>query len=411
MFFLLPLFALLIKRQQQKPTKWLWRFGIVQPKELPQSPVDFWFHAASLGEINAAAPIIENLIAQKKNLVISTMTLTGFNRAKQLFPSAIAFLLPMDFYPFAKKFIKSIQPKNIIFFETEIWANFWWIAKSSKIPLFVLNARISPTSFKNYEKLKFFFTSILQCATKINCISKDDAQRYEQLGANPESLEVSGNIKLCAKRHCLFEEWAEDFVKNNPNLKNKQILLCASTHLGEDEILLQTFLELKTKHKNLALILVPRHPERFSQVENLIGALCKNTSCAWAKFSQIETMQQNWDILLGDTLGDMHKFYALADFIFVAGSLIKGVGGHNFLEAGVYLKPTISGKYVENFAEIAEQMQSYGALEIIEDAQELSELLQKLLQNPQLIANKQANLTKFFTAQTDVLKKQLHSLN
>lgn len=427
-FLLLPVFWLLLKRHHQSPSKSYWRLGIIKKQQLPTS-VDIWFHAASFGEINASAPLLEDLIEQKKSLLISTMTLTGFKRAQELFPSATQVLIPIDFYPFAKKFIKTIAPKKIIFFETEIWANFWWIAKSKKIPLFVVNGRISPTSYKSYKKLKFLFSSVLKCAEKINCISYADAERYKNLGANPQSIEVSGNIKLKAKRHSPSVDWAKNYLKKNQHLKDKKILLCASTHKGEDQLLLEIFSNLRQEFNKLVLILVPRHPERFLEVENSSGAYCKNKGYKLAKFSQIKTNEQEiskngknlktqapvekpsgaWDILLGDTMGDMHKFYALADFTFVAGSLIKGIGGHNFLEAGIYLKPTISGKHIENFSEIGAQMAASGALDLIENPQELQALISKLLQNSQLVKQKSKALKDFFAQQQKLLAPLINS--
>lgn len=348
----------------------------------------FLFYGISVGEVTA----MENLIKKTRetfpdvNLVVMTGTKTGQEIAKKKLSETASLItyFPFDFPFCINNMIKKIKPNAIFVMETELWPNFANITNKRKIPTFIINARISDRTFKSYKKLSFIFAPILKKYTAIFPQSKQDAQKFISIGANPKTTEIMGNLK--------FDIIAPDisklnFDKNQNNIYPK-IILAGSTHFGEEEIILDVFKNLKNEIPNLKLIIAPRHPERNEKVFELI----KNSGITCEKRSEQERSSNPQNLqascLLLDTMGELGKFYSVCDVAFLGGSFAiaggdnfgkKGVGGHNPLEATIFEKPAVSGPSIHNFKDIYAILTSTEAGKIINSKEELQNHLQKLL--------------------------------
>jgi len=328
------------------------------------------FYGVSVGEVIA----IENLIKKTRetfpeiNIVLLTGTKTGQEIAHKKLGETCDFIsyFPFDFPFCIENMLKKIQPDAVFVAETELWPNFANATKKNKIPLYIINGRISDRTFKSYKKLSFFFAPILKNYTNIFTQSKQDNEKLISIGANPQTTTIMGNLKFDIKKPDVS---GLDFEKN-PQYK---ILIAGSTHSGEDEIILEIFAELKKEFTELKLIIAPRHPERNENVFKLM----QNTGISCAKRSDKENFDQN-EIILLDTMGELGKFYSLCDIAFIGGSFNK-TGGHNPLEATIFNKPTVSGPSTHNFKDIYAILTSSDAGKIVKSKDELKQHIYKLL--------------------------------
>lgn len=340
----------------------------------PPNPPTLLFYGISVGEVNA----MENLIKKvretfpKINIILLTGTKTGQEIARKKLSEVCNFIsyFPFDFPFCIKNMLKKLKPDAVFVMETELWPNFAYIINKKKIPLFIINARISDRTYKSYKKLSFIFGPILKKYTAIYPQSEQDKQKLISIGANPQTTTVMGNLKFDIKK----PDTSELNFKKNPQDK---VLVAGSTHSGEDEIILKAFSELKKEIANLKLIIAPRHPERNINVFNLMQKL--GFECG--KRSENANFEQN-DIILLDTLGELGKIYSISDVAFIGGSFKgKCVGGHNPLEATVFAKPVISGPSVYNFKDIYAILTSTDSAKIVQNTEELKSSLKNLLTN------------------------------
>lgn len=330
------------------------------------------FYGVSVGEVIA----MENLIKKTRetfphtNIILLTGTKTGQEIAHKKLSETTDFIsyFPFDFPFCINNMLKKLKPDAIFVAETELWPNFANILHEQKIPLFIINGRISDRTYKSYKKLSFFFAPILRKYTNIFTQSQQDNDKLISIGANPNTTTVMGNLKFDIKN----PDTSSLGFEKNPQHK---ILIAASTHSGEDEIILETFSKLKNQFQNLKLILAPRHPERNESVFNLI----KKSGLASSKRSKNTDFEQN-DIILLDTMGELAKFYSICDMAFIGGSFNK-TGGHNPLEATIFKKPIVSGPSTHNFKDIYSILTSSDAGKIVKTPQELQNHLYKLLSN------------------------------
>ncbi len=327
-----------------------------------------WVHAVSVGEVMAVHPLVRELKKKypRRKLILSTVTITGNYTARQRVPEADAvFFFPFDFPFVVRRVLKKINPAMVLVAETELWPNFFRELKNAGIPSVVINGRISPHSFKNYIKLKGFFGQVFEQVDLFCMQSDDDAERIRMIGAAADRVLVTGNLKFDQK---LFEPQAHPVSI----AKTRKIITAGSTHRGEEEALLWVFSRLRDKFPELLLILAPRHPERFDEVEGLVhsaGFDCQRRTRLKGQFK---------DVLLLDTIGELRSFYAICDIAFVGGSLVK-IGGHNLLEPAVVKKPVIFSKYMFNFKEISEALIAVGGGIMVKDKKELYVQLDGLL--------------------------------
>jgi 3-deoxy-D-manno-octulosonic-acid transferase len=337
-------------------------------REVIQGTRPIWVHAVSVGEVMAAHPLIRELKKKYPNrkLILSTVTVTGNHTAHQRVPEADAvFFFPFDFPWIVRRVIREINPQIVLVAETELWPNFFRELKRADIPSAVINGRISLHSFKNYRKFRKFFRQVFSNVTIFCMQSADDAERIKDIGAPSERVIVTGNLK--------FDQKIPSNQSSPVQLpEGSMVITAGSTHRGEEAALLDVFRRLRKKFPELVLIVAPRHPERFDEVEGLInkaGYECQRRTRLKGTIK---------DVLLLDTIGELRSFYGICDIAFVGGSLVK-VGGHNLLEPAAVKKPVIFSSYMFNFKEISEALISAGGGILVKDKEELYVQAEKLL--------------------------------
>ncbi len=334
-----------------------------------------WFHAVSVGEVNA----IESLVKEAKiqfpdfNIVVTTVTKTGQNVAitKLKKYADIITYFPYDFDFSVKSAIEALNPKLVIIAETEIWPAFTTEVRKQNIPLILANGRISPSSYKGYKKFRFFFKRILANFDLILMQTKEDMERIIEIGANQDITQVMGNLKFDITT--VLDSNEIDKLKQTFHIENQKLLIAASTHKGEDEIVIDCYKKLKTEFNDLKLILAPRHPERNNDVLSLICA----TGMKFGLRSH-DASFENADIILLDTMGELSKLYSIADIAFMGGSF-SNTGGHNPLEPAIYGVPVVSGPIVFNFKEIYQFMTKTSAAVFAKNNFELHMKIRELL--------------------------------
>ena len=344
-------------------------------------------HAASVGEVIAVTPFIEQLILQYPALpiTVTTFTPTGSEQVKKQFGARVQHaFLPLDILPCTQIFLSRLQPQLMIFMETEIWPNLISHCANKKIKLLLINGRLSANSMKSYQKISSLIKPTLHHFDKILCQSYDNLQNFQQLGAKPSQCQVSGNLKFDISINDAIRDKQTKLAELLPS--NRKIWLVASTHPGDEQIMLMAFKLAKALLPELLLVLVPRHPERFNDV----AKLCTNGGYSLAKRSEgIKVTDQ--DIWLLDTLGELMPAYAFADVITMGGSFSQ-IGGHNPLEPALFKKPIILGSDMKNFTDITNQLlDSKGAIQLPFSTndihQQLAQAVISLLQNQETAAS------------------------
>ncbi|MCL4142917.1 UNVERIFIED_CONTAM: hypothetical protein GTU68_064737 [Idotea baltica] len=355
------------------------RFGFV-----PTVPVDqkvIWVHAVSVGETLAAVPMITQLQSQYPEylLVVTTMTPTGSARVKSVFGDSVYHVYaPYDLPDILNRFISTVHPDLLVIMETELWPNLIHHCHKEDIPVVVANARLSEKSAKGYQKFSSLTAPMLQ---KLSCVAaqhQNDGARFTSLGLGGTQLSVTGNIK--------FDVNLDDEVKTQAGLLKSQwrgererpIFLAASTHRGEDRIILDGFEQIRSHFPELLLVLVPRHPERFDEV----AELCVQQGLNVCHRSSEGSLSSSDQVLLGDTMGELLLFFGACDIAFVGGSLVP-VGGHNLIEPAIWAIPVLSGPHLFNFSEASRLLRESQGMVICEDASAIAEEVVALLQNPQ----------------------------
>lgn len=382
-YLLLPLILLrLWIKSFSSPTyarRWAERFGYV--KFAAKDKKAIWIHTVSVGEFLGALPLIREL---QKNydyaLYITTTTVTGSERVNDILGEAVGHsYAPYDLPGSVSRFIKKIKPEVLVIMETELWPNLIAKCKQLSVPTILINARLSEKSAKGYARFSWLTRPMLQDLSFAVIQNSVDAQRFYALGLDGQKSQVVGNLKfdisisdsLQTKVDLLKQEWDS----NEEGL----IIIAASTHQGEDEIVLQAFAKVRAAEnifcRNARLILVPRHPERFDSVAQLI----QQNSWKMARRSEGQSLSHA-DILLGDTMGELMLLYGVSHMAFVGGSLIPR-GGHNFIEPAAWSLPLQSGEHLFNFSEVSQLMMEAQALSIAKDADDLAKLWIQLLTN------------------------------
>lgn len=358
------------------------RFGLFSG---PSVGASIWVHSVSVGETIAAAPLIKQLQQRYPDtpLVVTTMTPTGSVRVKALFGDSVLHVYaPYDLPGAILRFIRHFNPQLLVIMETELWPNTIHYSHKRAVPVIVANARLSAKSAAGYRRFAALTQSMLAQLTKVVAQSQADAERFLSLGLGSEQVTVSGSIKfdisladeLKAKAQALKAQWS--------NNGQRLVWLAASTHEGEDEIILEAFKQLLANSAadkaEPLLVLVPRHPERFQRVGRLSQQMGFNT----AQRSQVANPPVDCQVFIGDTMGELLLFFGCADIAFVGGSLVDN-GGHNMLEAAVWGLPIITGQSDYNFLEISGLLQQQGALRKVADSTELAQCLEQLRVSPE----------------------------
>ncbi|HHW7569433.1 TPA: lipid IV(A) 3-deoxy-D-manno-octulosonic acid transferase [Mannheimia haemolytica] len=369
-------------RKQPAYRKRLWeRYGIYEESEKPKAK-GVVIHAASVGEVIAATPLIKAVRKQypELSLIVTTVTPTGSDRVKSAFGDSVShFYLPYDLPDAIERFLNFIDPKLMIVIETELWPNLIRKVNIRKIPFVIANARLSPRSAKRYGWVKGSIKDMLNQISLIMAQDEVSRDRYLALGYAPAKMVNTGNLKFDLE---ITPQLHQSVIKTKAslNLTERPIWIAGSTHEGEEKLILDAHKLLLEHYPNLVLILVPRHPERFGLVELLI----QKSDLNYVKRTENKMLSQNTQVMLGDTMGEMMLLYGLSDIAFVGGSLVKH-GGHNPLEPIAFNIPVVSGLYTYNFPEIFEKLREVkGVIEIESSVEALTESIELLLEQPQI---------------------------
>lgn len=376
LLLLIPLIVLrLVWRSRNQPAyrqRLLERFAWIQS---PQAPVRVWLHAVSVGETMAARPLIEALLAEygERTVFVTSTTLTGSDLVQQLFTDRVQHAyFPYDLPGIVSRYLEHLRPGVFVSMETEIWPNLWHACSRRQIPVILANARLSSRSVRRYQKVQGFISGVLNEATLIACRHSQDARHFRALGAAVNRVRVIGDIKADIQPR--EEEVRQGQVFRQQWGSERQVLVAASTHETEEATLLDIFRQLQTVVPDILLVMVPRHPERFAEVANLIerqGFFCQKRSAGSHFTPEVE-------VILGDSMGEMMSWYASADVVFIGGSLIPR-GGHNPLEPLSFGVPVVSGSQVFNFQNTFSRLVKLQAAFVVEDKRALEKKLADLL--------------------------------
>jgi 3-deoxy-D-manno-octulosonic-acid transferase len=342
------------------------RLGRVPERlHLPQAqdPV-IWVHAVSVGEVLAVAGLVDELRRRTGyRIFISTTTDTGQELARKRVGEANVFYFPMDFAFAIRPYLRVLRPQMVVIAETEFWPNFIRLAHASAARIAVVNARISDRSWPRYRRFRGLMQKLLANVDLFLAQTSEDARRLQAIGARPELVRISGNLKfdIPAPAPAAIVENVSASIKAS---SAGPVLVCGSTVDGEEPLLLKAFENVLVQYPRAAMILAPRHPERFPAV----AALLEQMSIRFHRRSSWNGETLNGGVLLLDTIGELAALYALADIAFVGGSLVPR-GGHNIIEPAQYGVAIVVGNYTENFRDIVSLFQSRDAVRIVGPAE------------------------------------------
>lgn len=334
-----------------------------------------WIHAVSLGESIAVTPLIEVLMEKypQYQMVVTTTTPTGSQHIQKTFNDQVFHVYaPYDAPVLVKCFLRKIKPIAAIFVETELWPNTLHLCRQKSIPTLLFNGRLSDRSCARYRKVGSVAAQMLQYFSKIIAQTELDAKNFISLGAQLEKISVTGSVKFDISV-------AEKYINKGKALRQQlgeqcPVWIAASTHEGEEEIILAAHQRIRQHVPNAILILVPRHPNRFEHVFELCQQRFKTSRRSENNISS------STEVFVGDTMGEMLLFYAASDVAFVGGSLVE-VGGHNMLEPAALHKPIFSGKCVINFLLISDMLIKAQGMQLVDDAVQLADGVVELLQD------------------------------
>lgn len=350
------------------------RFGRCAFKTMDQPCI--WIHAVSFGETMAARPLVEALLERfpQGRLLITSTTATGSAQVRTLFGDRVEHCyLPYDLPIFIDPFLRRVRPALAIFMETELWPNLLARLQQLRVPAILANGRLSPRSAKGYARIGSLSRAMLRRMALVAAQQRDDGERFIELGLPAGRMAVTGNLKFdCAIDPRLTSE--AERLRRHWSLQERPVWVAGSTHEGEEQLLLSAHRQLLERLPDALLILVPRHPQRFEAVARLVDEM-GFTQCRRSSGGAVTAATQ---LLLGDTMGELQLWYALADLAFVGGSLVP-VGGHNLLEPAALGRPVLSGPHLFNFSEARGLLLQAGAARLVEDQQALYEQLLRLL--------------------------------
>ncbi len=332
-----------------------------------------WFHCSSLGEFNAIKNVILKVEKKIPNIFITVLTDTGYEAAVKLFGKERVAILPLDLKFLIKRLIKRINPAILIIEETELWPNMIYQANKQDIPIIYANAIISDRSFKSYKKFAFIFAKVIKSIELFFVQNKTTAEYLKYFGIREERIKYIGNVKFDIKLD--FDKDPEE-LKKIYYLEENKILTCGSIREGEEEILIKAFGVIKKKLSNIKLIMVPRHLDRIQDIIKIIERYSLG-------YSLLSELKKAYDILIVDKMGVLLDFYAVSDISFIGGTMVP-IGGHNPLEAAVFGKPVIFGKYIKNNEQAFLELSKNNAGIMVHNEAELTDMLIKLFKESRL---------------------------
>jgi 3-deoxy-D-manno-octulosonic-acid transferase len=382
LYSLMPLVVLrMLWRSRRLPgyrQRWRERFGFFD--SLPGGQPVIWVHAVSVGETQAAVPMVQHLLDSHPGhrVLLTTTTPTGSRRVHDHFGDDVCHVYaPYDLPGAVRRFLDRSRPVVAIIMETEIWPNLFAACESRRVPLLLANARLSERSAAGYRRFRRLSQATLSRVSIIAAQTDDDAARFADLGVDRDRLVITGNIKFDMAPRASVHEQGE--ILRQQLGSERPVWIAASTHEGEEEQVLAAFLAVRNTMPDCLLILVPRHPERAQRLTVLtqragLGSVTRTSGMPCNRDCQV---------LIVDTLGELELFYAASDVAYVGGSLVQN-GGHNMLEPAALGLPVISGPHTWNFQRIAESLAQVGGLECVNDQEQLAGTVERLLRNANL---------------------------
>jgi 3-deoxy-D-manno-octulosonic-acid transferase len=381
MYLLIPLilYRLAVRglRYREYFGRWRERFGFFPDPHIRES---IWIHAVSMGEVNAALPLIDALMQRHEHtpFVITTVTPTGSERVRRVYGDRVFNVyLPYDLPASIRRFLKRVRPRVSVVMETEIWPNLFLECAARDIPVILANARLSEKSFRGYGPVRPLAKQAVASVRYIAAQSVMDASRLQELGADPDRLIVLGNLKYdMSVPSDLFEQAAA--IRQTWGTR-RPVWIAASTHEGEELPVLKAHTEVLRHFPDALLLIAPRHPERFKPM----ALACRNFGFVTRTRSEDGTASFDTQCFVVDTLGELLRFYATTDVAFVGGSFVP-IGGHNVLEPAALGVPVVVGPKTFNFADITASLVESGAAVQIDDGDALGAAIVTLLADPQL---------------------------
>ena len=346
-------FALRGVRDRRYLERWGERLGWSAP---PKGPFDFLVHAASLGEVNAALPLVNALLAREPapRVLITSITPTGSHRVRELFDDRVAHVyLPIDLPGAVRRFLSETKPAQLVVVETEIWPNLYAEAELQGTPLVMVNARLSSQSVRGYQRFPRLIGRALSSTDRILAQGSRDVERFIRCGADPSRVERAGNLKFDIQLSPSLLETG-DLLRAGWGVQ-RPVLVAGSTHEDDEKVLFAAFRTLRDQHPGALLVLAPRHPERFQRA-------AQDAEAAGLSVSRrsVSRLPGSADCLVLDTMGELLSYYAAADVAFVGGTLAD-IGGHNLLEPAALGKPLLFGPHTAHVKETATRLLESGA--------------------------------------------------
>ncbi|MEA5446032.1 lipid IV(A) 3-deoxy-D-manno-octulosonic acid transferase [Gammaproteobacteria bacterium AB-CW1] len=360
------------RRQAGLGDAWRQRLGWVEDRPAGDGPI--WVHAASVGEVQAALPLLRALdnAMPDRRLVVTTFTAAGARRlAESAGDRVICLTLPYDLPGPVNRFLDRVRPAALLVTETELWPNLFHAVHARGIPLMLGSARLSERAFRRYQRLSGLLAETVSRIDLIAAQSDGDAERFRALGAATECVETMGNVKFDLHASSSVAERGTGLRRSL--FGDRPVWIAGSTRQGEDEQILDAFEQVRQDHGDAVLVLAPRHPERGAALRQLVKA----RGLVSAQRSA-EQSADGVDVYIVDTLGELMTFYAAADVAFVGGSLVP-VGGHNLLEPVALGVPVLTGPYHDNAMDVAELLMGAGAVRRVGGADELAARVSELL--------------------------------
>jgi len=383
----------------QLPHKWQQHFLLDMPEAKPNC---IWLHACSVGEVASVIPLLQQLHVLGHTLHLTVITRTGMQHAqRQLGHIASISYLPWDLPTLMQHFVNTLKPALLLLTETEFWPGMFKACQKNNIPVVGINTRISDRSFPKYHASRYFWKRWLSPINLFLPQSPLDAERLIAMGVDAKKVRVAGNLKYAVQAPDIDSNALRK--KLDPSLK-RPIILLASTHDDEEKRLLAMLPAWHRLQADLLTIIVPRHPERFDHVDELIAS----QGLQYARWSDGQ-MNKNNQIILVDGMGVLQSLYSIADIAVIAGSL-SPIGGHNPIEAAICGRGVITGPHVQNFRDIMSDMQIAGAAIVTNSDDELETAIARLLQHPHELRQLNGQAALFMQNKSQVLVKVLDAI-
>lgn len=403
LFLALPVLPILAVFSEKRRATLAQRFGLwtgIERKKAHERRI--WVHALSVGEVISAKPLLKGLQDRGLTIVFTASTLTGFNMAKTLFLNGgtplvdqVAFF-PFDFFASVNRVCSRIEPDRVIVVETDLWPNFLLWLNRRKVPVFLVNARLSDRSFGGYLRFKRIFGQVFSLFSIVLVQTDTDARRFKALGVDQEKIKVCGNLKFDQDPPQVEPEQIAQFRQSLGGDKNPTLFLAGSTHPGEEQMLADLFLSVKPSCPSFVMLVAPRDPDRAGQIQELFSKKgLQSRLLSELKNGKNGEVVDNLDVVVVDAMGLLSRLYAACDIAFIGGSL-GPFGGHNPLEAAAFSRPILFGPHMEDFLLVAQMLTAHGGAFKVADGDDLIRRTRQLIHDPALAKNTGALAAEFF---------------